>query len=74
MTDINGRTAQTTMSQLETSLKRPRTDHLDLLQYCGHEVPAGRASTALLRAAGDVQGMALQGRDNGPYERTKRIV
>jgi aryl-alcohol dehydrogenase-like predicted oxidoreductase len=36
MSKIDGRTAQAAMRQLETSLKRLRTDHIDLLQF--HEV------------------------------------
>ncbi len=36
MTKIDGRTAQAAMGQLETSLKRLQTDHLDLIQF--HEI------------------------------------
>jgi uncharacterized protein len=36
MTKIDGRTAEAAMGQLETSLKRLQTDHLDLLQF--HEI------------------------------------
>ncbi len=36
MTKIDGRTAQSAMQQLDQSLKRLQTDHLDLLQF--HEV------------------------------------
>ncbi|MBW4024356.1 MAG: aldo/keto reductase [Proteobacteria bacterium] len=36
MTKIDGRTAKAAMGQLETSLKRLQTDHLDLLQF--HEI------------------------------------
>jgi predicted aldo/keto reductase-like oxidoreductase len=36
MTKIDGRTAKAAMGQLETSLKRLKTDHLDLLQF--HEI------------------------------------
>jgi aryl-alcohol dehydrogenase-like predicted oxidoreductase len=58
MTKIDGRTAEAAMGQLETSLKRLQTDHLDLLQF--HEVirmddperifAAGGALEAVLRA------------------------
>ncbi len=58
MTKIDGRTAEAAMGQLETSLKRLKTDHLDLLQF--HEVirmddperifAQGGALEAMLRA------------------------
>ena len=58
MTKIDGRTAEAAMAQLETSLQRLQTDHLDLLQF--HEIirmddpervfAAGGALEAVLRA------------------------
>jgi len=58
MTKIDGRTAKAAMGQLETSLRRLQTDHLDLLQF--HEVirmddperifAPGGAMEAVLRA------------------------
>ena len=36
MTKLDGRTAQSCMGQLETSLKRLQTDHVDLIQF--HEI------------------------------------
>ncbi|MDR3538522.1 MAG: aldo/keto reductase [Acetobacteraceae bacterium] len=58
MTKIDGRTAQAAMGQIETSLKRLQTDHIDLLQF--HEVirmddperifAQGGAMEAVLRA------------------------
>ncbi|TLU72108.1 aldo/keto reductase [Lichenicoccus roseus] len=58
MTKIDGRTAQAAMGQIETSLTRLKTDHLDLLQF--HEIirmddpervfAAGGALEAVLRA------------------------
>ena len=58
MTKIDGRTAEAAMGQLETSLKRLQTDHLDLLQF--HEIirmddperifAPGGAMEAVLRA------------------------
>jgi diketogulonate reductase-like aldo/keto reductase len=58
MTKIDGRTAEAAMGQLETSLRRLQTDHLDLLQF--HEIirwddpdrifAAGGALEAVLKA------------------------
>ncbi len=58
MTKIDGRTAAAAMAQLEESLRRLRTDHLDLLQF--HEIirmddpervfAAGGALEAVMRA------------------------
>ena len=58
MTKIDGRTAEAALGQLETSLRRLQTDHLDLLQF--HEIirmddperifAAGGALEAVLKA------------------------
>lgn len=58
MTKLDGRTAQAAAGQLDTSLRRLRTDHIDLVQF--HEIirlddpervfAAGGALEALLRA------------------------
>jgi predicted aldo/keto reductase-like oxidoreductase len=62
MTKIDGRTAQAAQRQLDESLKRLRTDHLDLLQF--HEIIRPEDPDVVF-APGNVLDFALRAREQG---------
>ena len=62
MTKIDGRTASAAMSQIETSLQRLRTDHLDLLQF--HEIIRMDDPERVFAAGGALEA-ALRAREQG---------
>ena len=79
MTKLDGRTAEAATAQLDTSLRRLRTDHLDLVQF--HEIirmddpervfAAGGALEAMLRAKaqGKVRHIGFTGHKNPAIHR-----
>jgi len=62
MTKLDGRTAQAAMGQLETSLRRLQTDHLDLVQF--HEIIRMDDPESIFAPAGALEAM-LRARDQG---------
>jgi predicted aldo/keto reductase-like oxidoreductase len=62
MTKIDGRTAEAAMGQLETSLKRLQTDHLDLLQF--HEIIRWDDPDRVFAQGGALEAV-LKARDQG---------
>jgi aryl-alcohol dehydrogenase-like predicted oxidoreductase len=62
MTKIDGRTAKAAMGQLETSLRRLKTDHLDLLQF--HEIIRMDDPERIFAAGGALEAV-LKARDQG---------
>lgn len=62
MTKVDGRDRKTAARQLEQSMERLRTDHIDLLQF--HEIIHDNDPDRVLAAGGALEA-ALEARDNG---------